>query len=170
MIVTIPGPCAAIAALTLAGLPTDRFLFIGFLPEKAKAQAEALAEIAPVRATLVIYESGKRLGRTLAALVVALGDRPAAVAREISKIYEECVDGSLSSLAARYADTQVRGEIVILVGPPLPPAAATEDEADIMLADALTRLSPAKAAGEVAKALGLDRRRLYERALALPRG
>lgn len=170
LIITIPGPCAAIAALTLSGLPTDRFLFIGFLPEKAKAQAEALAEIAAVRATLVIYESGKRLGRTLAALAVALGDRPAAVAREISKIYEECVDGSLSSLAARYADTQVRGEIVILVGPPLPPAAATEDEADVMLSEALTRLSPAKAAGEVAKALGLDRRGLYERALALPRG
>lgn len=170
LIVTIPGPCAAIAALTLAGLPTDRFLFLGFLPEKAKAQSEALAEIATVRATLVIYESGKRLGRTLAALASALGDRPAAVAREISKIYEECVDGSLSALAARYADAPVRGEIVILVGPPLPPPAATEDEADRMLAAALVRLSPAKAAGEVAKALGLDRRRLYERALALPRG
>lgn len=168
-IVTIPGPCAAIAALTLSGLPTDRFLFLGFLPEKAKAQGEAIAEIAGVRATLVIYESGKRLGRTLAALEHGLGDRPAAIAREISKLYEECIDGSLSSLASRYAVTGPKGEIVIMVGPPLAAAPASEADGDAALREALTRLSPARAASEVARRLGLDRRTLYDRAMALPR-
>ena len=87
-VVTIPGPCAAVAALTLAGLPTDRFLFMGFLPSKAKARADSIAEVAGVRATLVFYESGPRLAAALAALAEGLGDREAAVAREISKRFE----------------------------------------------------------------------------------
>ena len=168
-IVTIPGPCAAVAALTLAGLPTDRFLFIGFLPEKAKARDEAIAEVAEIRATLILYESGKRLVKTLDALLRGLGERPAAIAREISKLYEECQDGTLSELAARYGLAPPRGEIVIVVGPPLPLRAASQSEGDAAISEALTRLSPARAAGEVAKKLGLDRRTLYERALALPR-
>jgi 16S rRNA (cytidine1402-2'-O)-methyltransferase len=169
LIVTIPGPCAAIAALTLAGLPTDRFLFVGFLPEKAKARDDAIAEIGLIRATLILYESGKRLAKTLVALEQGLGDRPAAVAREISKMYEECVDGTLSSLAARYADAAPKGEIVILIGPPVAAQEASEADGDLALIEALTRLSPAKAASEVAKRLGLDRRTLYDRAMALPR-
>ena len=96
-------PCrghrAAVAALTLAGLPTDRFLFLGFLPAKAKARSDAIAEVAAIRATLVLYESGPRLGATLAALAEQLGDREAAVAREISKLHEECVTGTLAELA-----------------------------------------------------------------------
>ena len=96
---TVPGPCAAIAALTLAGLPTDRFLFLGFLPAKAKARGDAIAEVAGVRATLVFYESGPRLGDALAALAAGLGERDAAVVREISKLHEECVTGSLAELA-----------------------------------------------------------------------
>src|SRR5207244_217965 len=99
---TIPGPSAVIAALTLAGLPTDRFLFLGFLQAKAKARTEAIAEVANVRATLVLYESGPRLGDTLAALADQLGSRDAAVAREISKLHEECVTGTLRELAQRY--------------------------------------------------------------------
>lgn len=95
---TIPGPSAAIAALTLAGLPTDRFLFLGFLPAKAKARADAIAEVSSVRATLVFYESGPRLGDTLAALFAQLGAREGAVAREISKLHEECVTGPSPSL------------------------------------------------------------------------
>ena len=169
-IVTIPGACAAVAALTLSGLPTDRFLFIGFLPEKAKARDEAIAEVCAIRATLVLYESGKRLSKTLHALALGLGDRPAAIAREITKRYEECVDGSLAALAARYANMpSPRGEIVIIIGPPLDCATASEADGDAALVEALTRLSPAKAASEVAKATGLDRRTLYDRALALPR-
>lgn len=166
-VVTIPGPSAVIAALTLAGLPTDRFLFVGFLPSKAKARAEAIAEIAAIRATLVFYESGPRLAASLAALADGLGDRDAAVARELSKLYEECITGTLSELAARYVNAPPKGEIVIIVAPPLPPEAASHDQADAALAEALTRLSPGRAASEVAARLKLDRRMLYARALAL---
>ena len=116
---TIPGPSAAIAALTLAGLPTDRFLFLGFLPVKTKARGDAIAEIIGVRATLVFYESGPRLGESLSALAAGLGDRDGAIVREVTKLHEECVTGSLSELAARYANEIPKGEIVIVVGPQL---------------------------------------------------
>jgi 16S rRNA (cytidine1402-2'-O)-methyltransferase len=167
LVVTIPGPCAAVAALTLAGLPTDRFLFIGFLPSKAGARAEAIAEVAAIRATLVLYESGPRLGASLAALAAGLGDREAAVTREITKKFEEAVTGTLSTLAARYADAPPRGEIVIVVGPPGEAAPASEEDSDAALAEALTRLPASKAAGEVAKKLNLDRKALYARALEM---
>ncbi|THD37377.1 MAG: 16S rRNA (cytidine(1402)-2'-O)-methyltransferase [Sphingomonas sp.] len=167
-VVTIPGPCAAVAALTLAGLPTDRFLFAGFLPSKAGARAEAIAEITSVRATLVFYESGPRLAATLAALEQGLGNREAAVTREITKKFEEAVTGTLSSLAMRYAEAgPPKGEIVVVVAPPGAPEAANEADADAALAEALTRLPASKAAGEVAKKLNLDRRELYARALAM---
>jgi len=164
---TIPGPCAAVAALTLAGLPTDRFLFIGFLPAKAQARATAIAEIATIRATLVLYESGPRLGVTLAALAEGLGDREAAVTREITKHFEEAVTGTLSMLAVRYADAPPKGEIVVVVAPPGAPEAASAEDADTALTEALTRLSTGQAASEVAKKLGLDRKTLYARALEL---
>jgi 16S rRNA (cytidine1402-2'-O)-methyltransferase len=166
-VVTIPGPCAAISALTLAGLPTDRFLFLGFLPSKAKARADAIAEIASVRATLILYESGPRLAAALAALASGLGDRDAAVAREISKRFEECVSDSLSALAIRYAEAAPKGEIVIIVAPPGEAVPASMENADAALGEALSRLSPGKAASEVAKRLKLDRRTLYDRAMAL---
>lgn len=162
---TIPGPSAAIAALTLAGLPTDRFLFLGFLPAKAKAREDAIGEVAAVRATLVMYESGPRLGDTLAALEKVLGDREAAVAREISKLHEECVTGTLSSLVERYAGSAPKGEIVIVIAPPAEAAAATDDDLDAALDEALTRLSPSRAAAEVAEQLNIPRKRAYARAL-----
>jgi 16S rRNA (cytidine1402-2'-O)-methyltransferase len=166
-VTTIPGPSAVIAALTLAGLPTDRFAFFGFLPPKPGARAAAIALAAPFAGSLIFYESGPRLGATLSALVDGLGDRDAAVAREISKTFEETVTGKLSELAARYAEAGPKGEIVIIVGPPgeAPPAAA--DEVDAALAEALTRLPTAKAAGEVAKRFGADRKALYARAMEL---
>jgi len=166
-VVTIPGPCAAVAALTLAGLPTDRFLFLGFLPPKAKARADAIAEIASVRATLVLYESGPRLAATLAALAEGLGDREAAVTRELTKKFEEAVTGTLSVLAARYAEAPPKGEIVVVVAPPGEAPPASEDEAEAALAEALTRLPASKAAGEVAKRFGLDRKALYARAMEM---
>jgi 16S rRNA (cytidine1402-2'-O)-methyltransferase len=166
-VTTIPGPCAAVAALTLAGLPTDRFLFAGFLPAKAGARATEIAELAGLRATLVFYESGPRLSACLAALAEGLGDREAAVAREISKRFEETVTGTLSTLAARYAEGPPKGEIVVVVAPPGAPAPPTGEDADAALAEALERLPASKAAGEVAKRLGLDRRELYARALEL---
>ncbi|WP_294334871.1 16S rRNA (cytidine(1402)-2'-O)-methyltransferase [uncultured Sphingomonas sp.] len=166
-VVTIPGPCAAIAALTLAGLPTDRFFFLGFLPSKAHARAEAIAEVAAIKATLVLYESGPRLSACLSALAQGLGDREAGVAREITKKFEECVTGTLSTLAARYAEAPPRGEIVILVGPPGEAPPATLEDGEAALVEALTRLPASKAAGEVAKKLGLDRKALYARAMEL---
>ena len=164
---TLPGPSAAVAALTLAGLPTDRFLFLGFLPAKAKARADSIRDIAAVRATLVLYESGPRLGATLAALAEQLGVRDAAVVREISKLHEECVTGSLPDLAARYANAPPRGEIVIVIGPPPDAAPASDEDLDSALAEALGRLSPSRAAAEVAEQLGLPRKRVYARALEL---
>jgi 16S rRNA (cytidine1402-2'-O)-methyltransferase len=164
-VTTIPGPSAAIAALTLAGLPTDRFAFFGFLPAKAAARATAIAEAGAFPGTLVFYESGPRLGATLAALAEVLGARDAAVAREITKAYEETVTGTLSELAERYADAAPKGEIVIVVAPAGAAPAASEDEVEKALAEALARLPPAKAASEVAKRLGADRKALYARAM-----
>src|SRR3954451_23008758 len=166
---TVPGPCAAIAALTLAGLPTDRFLFLGFLPVKAKARADAIAEVAAVRATLVIYESGGRLAETLGALRKQLGPRDAAVALELTKLHEEYVNGHLEELTERYAGAVPKGEIVIVVGPPIEAEAATDDEVDRMLQQAMESLSPSSAAAEVAERLKIPRKRAYARALDLDR-
>lgn len=166
-VTTLPGPCAAIAALTLAGLPTDRFFFLGFLPSKAKARADAIAEVAAIRATLLFYESGPRLAATLTALAEGLGDREAGVAREISKTFEECVTGTLTSLAERYAEKPPKGEIVVVVGPPGEAPPAAEDEVEAALAEALERLPVGRAASEVAKRFGVDRKTLYTQALAL---
>jgi 16S rRNA (cytidine1402-2'-O)-methyltransferase len=164
---TLPGPSAAIAALTLAGLPTDRFLFLGFLPAKAKARAEAIAEVAQVRATLVIYESGPRLAESLAALRDGLGAREAAVVREISKLHEETVGGTLGELADRYQASPPKGEIVIVVGPPPERVAASDSELDEALRAALQSMSPSRAAADVAELLGVPKKRAYARAMEL---
>lgn len=164
-IYTVPGPCAAIAALTLAGLPTDRFLFLGFLPAKAKARSDAIAEIAGVHATLVLYEGGPRLGDTLLALAARLGPREAAVARELTKLHEECVTGTLAELAERYSDEIPKGEIVIVVGPPLEAETVSDAELDAALDAAMAKFSVSRAAAEVAEQLGIPRKRAYARAL-----
>lgn len=168
-VTTIPGPCAAIAAITLSGLPSDRFLFAGFLPNKAKARADTIAEFAGLRASLVFYESGPRLAASLAALADGLGDREAAVAREITKLYEQCITGTLTTLAARYADAPPKGEIVIVVAPPgeAVPEAADDTTLDAALRDAMADKPVAQAAKAVAKRFGLDRHDVYARALAL---
>jgi 16S rRNA (cytidine1402-2'-O)-methyltransferase len=166
-VTTLPGPSAVIAALTLAGLPTDRFAFFGFLPAKAGARASAIAEAGGFGGSLVFYESGPRLAAALTALRDGLGDREAAVAREISKAFEECVTGTLSELSARYAEAPPKGEIVIVVGPPGEAPAAGEAEIDAALREAMTRLSASRAAGEVAERLGVAKRAVYERAQKL---
>lgn len=166
---TIPGPCAAIAALTLAGLPTDRFLFLGFLPPKAKARADAIAEIASVRATLILYESGPRLGETLGALRKRLGPRRAAVARELTKLHEECVVGTLTDLVERYAGTAPKGEITIVIAPPSEADTVSDDVVDRMLSQAMASLSPSRAAAQIAEQLNIPRKRAYARALDLSR-
>lgn len=164
---SIPGPCAAIVALTLSGLPTDRFWFLGFLPAKAKARADSIAEIADVRTTLVFYESGPRLGETLAALADGLGDRQAAVARELTKLHEECVTGSLAELSERYDGAPPKGEIVIIVGPPGERGEVSDSDLDSSLEKALSQMSPSRAAAEVAARLKIPRKRAYARALEL---
>ncbi len=164
-VTTLPGPCAAIAALTLAGLPTDRFLFAGFLPAKAGARTTAIAEVATLRATLIFYESANRTAASLAALAAGLGDRPAAVAREISKKFEETIDGRLTALAARFATAPPRGEVVIIVGPP-DAAATPAADVETLLEDAMARLSLKDAVAEVAAATGTKRAEVYARALA----
>jgi len=166
-VTTVPGPCAAIAGLTVSGLPTDRFLFAGFLPAKAKARADAIAEIANIRATLIFYECGPRLGDTLLALSSILGPRDAAVARELTKLHEECVTGTLVELANRYAETVPKGEIVILVGPPAEAEAASDADLDRLLDKAMESLSPSRAAAQVAGQLNIPRKRAYARALEL---
>lgn len=162
----IPGASALLASLSAAGLPSDRFLFAGFPPPKSAARRTFLEELAGIRATLVFFEGGSRLAASLADMAVVFGDREAVVCRELTKLYETIVRGPLSQLAADPQFEAPRGELVVLVGPGRE-AEATAADADVALADALTRLKPADAAAEVAKALGLSRRDLYKRALAL---
>ena len=165
-VTTIPGPSAVIAALTLSGLPSDRFLFEGFLPSKTKARSESLAALKTLNASLIFYENGSRLGAMLADALAVLGDRKAAVVREITKRFEECVAGSLSELATRYGAEKPKGEIVVIIGPPGAPEAASEQEVEAALREALVRLPASKAAGEVARAYNTDRKALYDLAIA----
>jgi len=162
----IPGASAPLAALTLAGLPTDRFLFAGFPPPKSAARKTFLTELVPVRATLIFFEGGSRLAASLADMAEVFGPREAAVARELTKLHETCIRGTLPQLAADPRLDDPKGEIVVLVGPG-EQGVATAADADAALAEALTRLAPGEAASEVAKALGLNRRDLYRRALEL---
>jgi len=170
-VVAVPGASAALAALAVAGLPTDRFLFAGFLPPRRSARRTALSELAVVPATLILYESPRRLADCLVDMAEILGpDRPAAICRELTKRFEETRRDSLAALAAATADGDPpRGEVVVLVGPPQP-REATAGELDDALARALTNQSVRDAADEVAKELGLPRRQVYARALALGRG
>ncbi len=165
-ITTIPGACAAIAGLTLAGLPNDRFLFAGFLPAKDKARADTLAGLAGVEATLIFYETAPRIERALRAIAEIWPTRELAVARELTKLHEECRRGTARELAEHYAAHPPKGEIVLMIGPPVEEAAGQVDS-DALLRAALGAMSPAKAAGAVAKATGLDRAALYARAVEL---
>lgn len=162
----IPGPSAALAALTLGGLPTDRFLFVGFPPTKSAARRTFLAELAAIPATLIFYETGPRLRASLEDMLAVFGPREAVVARELTKLYETAVRGPLDTLATDPRLNAPKGEIVVLVAPGVAQA-ASENDAETALAEALTRLPPGEAASEVARALGLNRRDLYRRALAL---
>lgn len=165
-VTSLPGPSAAIVAITLSGLPSDRFLFAGFLPNKAKARADVLSELATVPATLVFYETGPRLEASLAAIGEVLPGREVAVARELTKKFEECRTDSPAELAGHYAENPAKGEIVLMVGPPVNKP-ADEADADALLRAELVHSKPSQAAAAVARATGLDRKALYARALEL---
>ncbi len=163
-----PGASAVLMALSIAGLPTDRFFFEGFLPPKEGARRTRIAELARVPATLVLFESGPRLAATLADLSVGLGAREAAVCRELTKLHEEVRRGDLAALAADYAaGAETRGEIVIVVAPSARTHQPSAAEIDALLQGALARASLKDAVAEVAAATGEPRRTVYARALAL---
>ena len=166
-VTALPGASALLAALAVAGLPTDRFVFLGFLPPKTAARRTTIERYAGVPASLVIYESAGRLPATLADLARVLGDRPAAVCRELTKRFEEVAADPLPALADRYAAAgPPKGEIVVVVGPPAD-RAADGDAVDRALTAALRTLSVREAAAAVAYATGARRRDVYQRALAL---
>ena len=167
-VTTAPGPVAAIAALTLAGLPTDSFLFAGFLPTKQAARRHRLEALSGIPAALIFYESPRRVPATLAAMANCLGERQAAVVREITKLYEEVQRGSLAELAAAFAQSgPPRGEVVLVVGPPAPQAGVDDSQLDAMLSQALATMSLRDAVDHVTAASGRQRRDVYQRALAL---
>ena len=162
----VPGASSLLAALCLAGQPADRVLFAGFLPPKSGARKTMLEELRTARQTLVFFESGPRLKDSLTDMAEILGDRPAAVTRELTKLYEEAVRGTLAELAADPRCDAPKGEIVVVVGPGEAEVASAAD-ADAALAEAMTRLPPGEAAAEVSKALNLPRKPLYKRALEM---
>jgi 16S rRNA (cytidine1402-2'-O)-methyltransferase len=166
-VTSLPGASAVLAALSLSGLPTDRFLFDGFLPPKQGARQKRIAELAAIPATLVLFESGPRLAASLADLAAGLGSREAAVCRELTKLHEEIRRGDLTTLAGDYAEGgETRGEIVIVIAPP-PEQDVADSDIDDMLRQALGRVSVKDAVGEVALATGRARRDVYQRALEL---
>ena len=168
-VTSLPGACAAVVGLTLSGLPNDRFLFAGFLPSKDKARRDTLQELAAVDATLVFYETGPRLVKSLAALRELMPEREIAVARELTKLHEECRRGLGDGLIAYYEANPPKGEIVLLVGPPDEDVPSDAD-AEAMLREALETMKASQAAGHVAKLTGLDRKTLYTRAMEIKAG
>lgn len=163
-----PGPSAVLAALVLSGLPPDRFLFAGFLQRQRPARRQALARWAALDATLIFYEAPPRLAETLADMSEIFGPRPAAVARELTKLHEEVRRGSLIELADHYRDAgPPRGETVIVVGPPEPAPPASEAEIDRWLGAAVAELGVRDAVARLAAETGLPRNLLYRRALAI---
>jgi len=169
-VTAVPGASALLAALTVSGLPTNRFLFAGFLPARQAARRAALAEIRDVPATIVFYESPRRAAAALGDMAAVLGGgREAALARELTKTFEEVRRMPLAELAARTAETPPLGEVVLLVGPPDPSdsAARAESRLDDALRDALSSASLSEAVRRVANDLSLPRRQVYARALAL---
>ncbi len=167
-VTTLPGASAALSALVLSGLPTDRFFFAGFLPPRSAARRAELTELAAIPASLIFFESAGRLADSLADMAAVLGARDAAVARELTKLYEEVRRGTVAELAEHYAAADPpKGEIVIVVGPPDAAAEASDATIDDALRTALANDSLRDAVAVVAAALDAPRRRVYARALAL---
>lgn len=162
----IPGASSVLAALCLAGLPTDRFMFAGFLPNKSAARRTALSDLAPIASTLIFFETGPRLHESLKDMAEVLGDRQACICRELTKLYESAYHGPLSALVADPHLAEPKGEIVIIVAPPAEerPSADNLEEA---LKLALEQYSPSDAAQQLAQMFGLPRKVIYQKALEM---
>jgi len=168
---TIPGASAVLSALVLSGLPTDRFFFYGFLPNKTVGRQKALTEIRDVPGSLVFLESAKRLAASLSDMASVLGPRPVAVTRELTKLYEEVKRGSLGQLSQHYLDNgPPKGEVTIVVGSPPPKEVPEGDQLDELIVDSLARLSVKEAAAKISLETGLAKRVIYNRALELKNG
>lgn len=170
-VTALPGASAVLAALSLSGLPTDRFTFAGFAPNTDGARRRFLDGLSGALGTLIFYESPRRVAKFLAAAVAVFGpDRPAALARELTKKFEEVRRGTLAELLAGLETGVMKGEVVVLIGAGPDARRATPEAIDAALSDTMARLSVKDAAAEVAAALGLKKRDLYQRALALRNG
>jgi 16S rRNA (cytidine1402-2'-O)-methyltransferase len=167
-VTALPGASALLAAIAVAGLPTNQFFFAGFLPPKQTARRTRIAELGRIPATLVLFETGPRVAATLADLAAGLGPREAALCRELTKLHEEIRRGDVAALAQSAAAGEVRGEFVLVIAPP-PAEQPSAADTDALLRQALGRVSLKDAVGEVADATGLPRRDVYQRALALTR-
>lgn len=166
-----PGPSAVLTGLALSGLPTDRFLFAGFVPHKPGERKRLFAEFAELKATLIFFESPHRIVETLHDLATALPGRRLAVARELTKLYEEVLRGTAAEIAAQLnARTSVKGEITLLAGPPMAEDAVSETDLDAAIAEALAAMPASKAASEVAKRFNVSRSGIYQRILAAKGG
>jgi 16S rRNA (cytidine1402-2'-O)-methyltransferase len=168
-VTALPGPSSVLAALTVAGLPTDRFFFEGFLPPKQAARRARIAELARIEATLVLFESGNRAGDALRDLADILGARDAAICRELTKLHEEIRRAPLSELARSADALETRGEFVVVIGPPTAATAMTGADLDALLRAALKRDSVKDAVAHAVEASGRPRREIYARALELVR-
>lgn len=164
----IPGASAPIAALLASGLPSDAFFFAGFPPQKQLARRARFEELARVPGTLMFFEAPHRIAESLTDMAMVFGPRPAAVCRELTKLYETIYRATLPELAAEFAAMErVRGEIVVCVAPPQAEETATQEDVDTILLGLMREMKPAKAAQEAVKLTGLSRRELYQRAMAL---
>lgn len=167
-VTSLPGASSVTLALTLAGLPTDRFLFAGFLPAKAQARRQAIAELAAIPATLVLLEAPHRLPESLAALAETMGGREAAIARELTKRHEEVRKATLAELAAHYASEGApKGEIVLVIAPPAAQAAPAGADLDALIREGLAQESVKALSTRLSAELGLPRKQIYDRALEL---
>lgn len=167
----MPGASAALMALTLSGLPSDRFMFDGFLPPKSGARRKALEALAAIDATLIFFESPRRLGASLADMAATLGERDGVVAREMTKLHEEFRRGDVVELVAHYAESGApKGEVVVVVGPPIAAAVHSDEFIEARLSELLRSASVRDAAAQLAAETGLPRRELYARALRLSGG
>ena len=164
-VTTIPGCCAVIAALQLSGLPTNRFMFAGFVPNKEKARIDFLSDLRNIPSTLVIYETAPRLLKTLSVIKELFGNREVAVARELTKMYEECLRGTAGELIAHYTDKAPKGEIVIMVAPPSENELEPEIDVESLLKEKMKKMPLKSAVKEIVADFGLNKNEVYELAL-----